>query len=507
MANPFGDMAVHLDVGRPLDSRPSWPPMMSRPPPLGSAGQSAVRKPGGYDVWSTNAPSNEMSRMVGEGQQEGPIESRPQAGGGEQPSFQPSANERKATDVTALPSTQLFEGPTVMGSQGKQFISQPIKQEADGKEDLRTTMRVTDSEGPSTSDDLSSEKEDNHLAPTSNSHENGTPGMRWEGRRKFTDEQYQRLEQYYRRVQQPDKDYRGVIASDCELSFESVTSWFANRRKKDKRDRGGPADARPKKRSATDTHSLMRQDPKSNDQLMERKAIIVNLIGIGDVAKVWTLLYGPNYGPVIHDMPLDIEGHTAVHWAAALGQLPMLPMLLEQGEHANVRNNDGDTPLHRATMWNYSHEKKVFPQILALLAENLPAVNSRGQTCLHVCCHNLMLGNDDPKSQAAEAYIPILLANPALDINCQDTEGNTALGYAVEFGHLRVTKMLLDHGADSSLRNTQGLSVMDCPQIKINRPLHRLLAEHLGLPLVASPAPPPVTEAPIHQRTHAASVK
>lgn len=60
-----------------------------------------------------------------------------------------------------------------------------------------------------------------------------------------------------------------------------------------------------------------------------------------------------------------------------------------------------------------------------------------------------------------EEIVKILLATPDININDQDKWGNTALMFAVSADHKNIIKLLLDAGADSSIKNRNGETAID----------------------------------------------
>mmetsp|Transcript_9782 Transcript_9782/g.34080 ORF Transcript_9782/g.34080 Transcript_9782/m.34080 type:complete len:146 (+) Transcript_9782:150-587(+) len=58
--------------------------------------------------------------------------------------------------------------------------------------------------------------------------------------------------------------------------------------------------------------------------------------------------------------------------------------------------------------------------------------------------------------------VQFLLAEKAYSVDAFSEEGNTALHYACVYGHPKVATMLLDAGAQLTMRNSKG---MDCAQL------------------------------------------
>ena len=50
---------------------------------------------------------------------------------------------------------------------------------------------------------------------------------------------------------------------------------------------------------------------------------------------------------------MDEDGNTALHFAAEVGSTEVTRLLLERSADANVGNDEGDRPLHKATINNH----------------------------------------------------------------------------------------------------------------------------------------------------------
>ncbi len=138
-------------------------------------------------------------------------------------------------------------------------------------------------------------------------------------------------------------------------------------------------------------------------------------------------------GADIHHMEDRCQHITPLFAAAHSGATEMVQYLLEQGADPNDQNARGARPLHYASA-------------------------------------NGSLG-------AAAA----LLKNGA-DVNAMDVKGNTALSqsylklYENTANKVKVLNLLLEHGAHPSLKNTEGVSVLD--QFRVHQKIYHLLESH-----------------------------
>jgi hypothetical protein len=103
---------------------------------------------------------------------------------------------------------------------------------------------------------------------------------------------------------------------------------------------------------------------------------------------------------------------------------------LEKGTDPNIRDGDGNTPLHFAA--------------------------SKG-------C----------------AEVARLLLRHGADPNAQDKKGSTPLHDAASEGHVDVVRLLLEHGADPSIRNRDGKTPLDLARESVHREVVSLIEEWL----------------------------
>ncbi len=109
----------------------------------------------------------------------------------------------------------------------------------------------------------------------------------------------------------------------------------------------------------------------------------------------------------------DKSHSTPLHWAAFCGRLEITQMLLDHGANANMKDDHGETPLHRVSQGEYdSHEQGV------------------GITRLLLAC--------------------------GVDVNAQDKNHFTPFLLAALNGRLEIAQVLLDHGANVNAENDGG---------------------------------------------------
>ena len=134
-----------------------------------------------------------------------------------------------------------------------------------------------------------------------------------------------------------------------------------------------------------------------------------------------------------------IEGCTPLWAAATTGHLDVVKLLIERNADVDGRTSMDSTPLRVAAYDGHL-------DVVRCLVESGADVNARNQY-------------KGTPIMAACDYVSIItyLINKGAFVDLQAEDGNTALHYAAQRGHLEVVSQLLDHGA-SQLPNNQGLT-------------------------------------------------
>jgi uncharacterized protein len=164
-----------------------------------------------------------------------------------------------------------------------------------------------------------------------------------------------------------------------------------------------------------------------------REAAIIDTVKSGDAAALRALLRNK---PDVN--AAEVDGTTALHWAAHRGDFVAVDMLLRAGAKVAATNRYGVTPLSLAAQ---SAPGAVIERLLKSGAnpnEMLPG----GETALMTAAR---AGKAD--------VVGLLLAHRADPNAVESTRGQTALMWAAVEGHAAVIRKLIESGADVQARS------------------------------------------------------
>ncbi|KAL2204221.1 apses-domain-containing protein [Sarocladium strictum] len=165
---------------------------------------------------------------------------------------------------------------------------------------------------------------------------------------------------------------------------------------------------------------------------------------------------------------IDADNHTALHWAAAMGDVDVIKQLKRFNASSSVQNKRGETPLMRSLHFTNCYEKQTFPVIMKELFDTVDARDSTGCTVIH---HAAVMKNGRAYSPSCSRYYLDNILNKlqeALDpsafqqlIDAQDNDGNTALHLAVQANARKCIRALLGRHASTSIANHEGVRAED----------------------------------------------
>ncbi|KAA1129253.1 hypothetical protein PGTUg99_020413 [Puccinia graminis f. sp. tritici] len=162
---------------------------------------------------------------------------------------------------------------------------------------------------------------------------------------------------------------------------------------------------------------------------------------------------------------IDDDGHTALHWACAMGRIKIIKLLLTCGADIFRANNAGQTALMRAVMFTNNHDLRTFPELFESFSGSVINIDRTDRTVFH---YVIDIALTKGKVPAARYYLETILSQLSeypkelIDIlNFQDEDGETALTLAARCRSKKLVKILLDHGANPKTANRDGKSAED----------------------------------------------
>jgi regulatory protein SWI6 len=166
------------------------------------------------------------------------------------------------------------------------------------------------------------------------------------------------------------------------------------------------------------------------------------------------------------DLIVDDQGHTPLHWAAALARLGLVEVLINHGADTHRGNYSGETPLIRSILSVHAFEQQCFPALLQLLSASIRTVDSSSRSVLHHIGHVAGIKSRGPSARYyMESVLEFVARNQKGDfkslVDLQDVHGDTALNVAARVGNRSLVRMLVDVGANKSLANKLGLAPGD----------------------------------------------
>lgn len=159
---------------------------------------------------------------------------------------------------------------------------------------------------------------------------------------------------------------------------------------------------------------------------------------------------------------IDEEGHTALHWACAMGHLQVVQKLLDAGADISAVNLQRQTPLMRSVLFTNNYDLKSFPQLMHILQPTIYLSDKFSQTVFH---HIASTTTSRSKLSAAKYYAETILnqlseIQPASEIaqllDAKDSEGDTALTIFARNGARKCVRVLTNFHANLHISNNQG---------------------------------------------------
>ncbi|XP_059597286.1 protein ACCELERATED CELL DEATH 6 isoform X2 [Vitis vinifera] len=147
----------------------------------------------------------------------------------------------------------------------------------------------------------------------------------------------------------------------------------------------------------------------------------------------------------------DEQGRTPLHYAASIGYLEGVQMLLDQSNFDRYqRDDEGFLPIHIASMRGYVD---IVKELLQISSDSIELLSKHGENILHVAAK---YGKDN--------VVDFVLKKKGVEnlINEKDKGGNTPLHLATRHAHPKVVNYLTwDKRVDVNLVNNEGQTAFD----------------------------------------------
>ena len=168
------------------------------------------------------------------------------------------------------------------------------------------------------------------------------------------------------------------------------------------------------------------------------------------------------------NFPIDGDQHTAIHWAAAMGDVEVIKQLKRFGADLSAQNIRGETPFMRAVNFTNCFDKQTFPQVLKELFPTVEARDHSGCTVIH---HAATMKSGRVSSQSCSRYYLDIILNKLQEthhpdviqqvIDAQDNDGNTAVHLAAQRHLRKCVRALIGRGARLDIPNNENILAED----------------------------------------------
>jgi transcription factor MBP1 len=162
------------------------------------------------------------------------------------------------------------------------------------------------------------------------------------------------------------------------------------------------------------------------------------------------------------DRPIDEKGHSAIHWAAAMGDVDVVKDLLRRGARTDCLSNNLETPLMRAVMFTNNYDKNTMPSMVKIFQQTVVRTDWFGSTVFH---HIAATTSSTNKYACARYYLDCIINRLSETwipdeitrlLNVQDKNGDTAVHIAARNGARKCVRSLLGRNVAVDLLNHKG---------------------------------------------------
>jgi len=153
------------------------------------------------------------------------------------------------------------------------------------------------------------------------------------------------------------------------------------------------------------------------------------------------------------ELVIDDQGHTALHWAAALARIKTLRELIKHGADIKRGNFNGETPLMRAVLVTNNYGQQSFPELLNRLSDSIDCVDIQRRSVLH---HIAITAGIARRNSACTYYMNVVIQHIQENMSTEekinfldlkDNNGDTALDISARLGTRKMGVVLIQAGA------------------------------------------------------------
>lgn len=159
------------------------------------------------------------------------------------------------------------------------------------------------------------------------------------------------------------------------------------------------------------------------------------------------------------NQPIDDQGHTALHWATAMANVPLVKLLLGLGSHPLSLNNQGFNSITKSVFYNNCYKTGVFLPLLEILKNCLVSPDANGRLPIHYLVELSVNKSKDPEIINSYLFEIInFLGNNDNELlktclNYPDIIGNTPLHLSALNLNIPLCNKLCSVGASTELTN------------------------------------------------------